>query len=183
MATVSKKSKSKSKKKGMSATKRNYFWDIGIALGFLIAFNPDATGYAIHEWLSLGLLAGLIAHVVFHWKWVVSVTKKFFGKLPRATRINYVINGGLALSFIMAGVSGFAISESITPLFGFSGGGNFWENIHELSANLSLLLVGAHVLMHWKWIVNNTKKYLWGGNKPKAKKQPMPTPTTSVSKP
>ena len=150
----------KTKKKGMSATKKNYMIDIAIALGFLVVFNPDATGIAIHEWLSLGLFAGLITHVILHWKWVVSITKKFFGKLPRQTRINYLINGGLALAFITTGFSGFAISESITPLLGFSSAGGFWEGIHEAAANLSMLLVVSHVALHWKWNVNNTKKYI-----------------------
>lgn len=174
----------KTKKKGMSATKRNYFIDIAIALGFLVVFNPDATGYAVHEWLSLGLFAGLVAHVALHWKWVVSITKKFFGKLPRQTRLNYVVNGGLALAFIMTGISGFAISENITPLFGFSGGGRFWEGIHETAANLSMILVGSHVLLHWKWIVNNTKKYLLkNGPSKKTRRplQPMPQPDVVAS--
>jgi hypothetical protein len=42
----------------------NLIIDILIGIGFLIAFAPDKTGLAIYEWLSLGLLGGLITHVL-----------------------------------------------------------------------------------------------------------------------
>ncbi|MCA9939023.1 MAG: hypothetical protein KC418_10285, partial [Anaerolineales bacterium] len=58
------------RKWGISPTKRNLIWDIGIGLGFLVVFNQDMTGKTLHEWLAMALFAGVIAHIIFHWKWV-----------------------------------------------------------------------------------------------------------------
>lgn len=156
--------KARPKKKRMSATKRNLMWDMGIGLGFLMVFFQEITGETLHEWLALALFAGLIAHVAFHWKWVVNITKRFFSaKLPRKTRINYLVNGGLAAAFVGMGVTGMLISESVMPALGLGvGGGELFEELHEAASNFALLMVGSHVLLHWKWIWTNSKKYLWG---------------------
>jgi hypothetical protein len=65
-------------RRGISTTKRNLIWDIGIGLGFLVVFKQDITGGTLHEWLAVALFAGVIAHIIFHWKWVVNITKRFF---------------------------------------------------------------------------------------------------------
>jgi len=149
------------RKKRVSPTKRNYFIDIGIALGFLTVFSQDITGDTLHEWLGLALFVGLITHVLLHWKWVINITKRFFSKkLNLKTRLNYIVNGSLLLGFVMMGVSGLAISESVMPLIGMGNGPGFWEGIHEAASSFTLLLVISHVLLHAKWVITNTKKYL-----------------------
>ena len=151
----------KQQKRGISPTKRNLIWDIGIGLDFLVVFKQDLTGKTLHEWLAMALFAGVIAHIIFHWKWVVNITKRFFtAKLPPQTRLNYVINGGLAGAFVLMGVSGLMISESIMPIIGLGDAGGFWKDIHEIASNLALAAVGAHVLLHWKWLWVNGRKYL-----------------------
>ena len=151
----------KQRKKSMSPTKRNYFVDIGIALGFLIVFSQEITGETLHEWLGLALFVGLFTHLLLHWKWVVNITKRIFSKkLNHKTRLNYMINGGLLMSFVMMGVSGLMISESVMPLIGLGNGPDIWESIHEAVSNFTLLMVLSHLLLHTKWIIANTKKYL-----------------------
>ncbi|MCP5099798.1 MAG: DUF4405 domain-containing protein [Chloroflexi bacterium] len=162
-AIIQKTSKAK---KRMSATKRNLIWDLGIGLGFLSVFLQDITGETLHEWLGLALFAGLITHVIFHWKWVVNITKRFFSaKLPRKTRINYLVNLGLAAAFVSMGVTGLMISESVMPAFGLGNGGELFEELHEAASNFTLLMVGTHLFMHWKWIWVNGKKYLFSGHR------------------
>ena len=149
------------RKKRISPTKRNYFVDIGMALGFLTVFSQEMTGETLHEWLGLALFVGLITHILLHWKWVINITKRFFSKkLKPKTRLNYIVNGGLLLGFVMMGVSGLAISESVMPLIGMGNGPGFWEDIHEAASSFTLLLVISHVLLHAKWVITNTKKYL-----------------------
>ena len=154
------------KKKGINATKKNYFWDIGIATGFLLVFSQEITGETLHEWLALALFAGIITHIIFHWKWIVNISKRFFSpKLNRKTRMNYIVNGGLAFAFIMMGMTGLMISEAIMPQFGLGHGGDLWEELHEAAGSFALIMVGTHALLHWKWILTNTKKYLFGGRR------------------
>ena len=153
----------KKRKRGISAAKRNFYWDMGIGLGFLAVFSQEITGETLHEWLGLALFAGLLAHVIFHWKWIVNMTKRFFtAKLPAKIRLNYLINAGLVGSFVLMGLSGLMISESVMPILGLGNGGGLWESLHEAASNLTLTAVVAHVLLHWKWLLTNGKKYLLG---------------------
>ena len=149
------------KKRGMSATRRNLYWDIGLAVGFLAVFSQEITGETLHEWLGLALFVGLFAHVAFHWQWIMTITKRFFSKkIPTKTRVNYLVNAGLAVAFVLMGLSGLMISESVMPIFGWGNGGSIWEGVHEAASNLTLAAVVGHVLLHWKWWLVNGKKYL-----------------------
>ena len=148
----------------MSTSKRNLFWDIGMTASFIAVFSQDITGETLHEYLALGLFVGLIAHLLFHWKWLINITKRILSpKLPRKTRLSYLIVGGLAAAFSIMCISGLMISEAIMPNFGLGNAGGLWEDLHEASSNFALLMVITHVLQHWKWILTNSKKYLLGG--------------------
>jgi hypothetical protein len=89
----------------MNQAKINYWIDIGIGLSFLVSFVagiikwpglmaklgvryaslPLRTLTFLHDWG--GLLLGLFAllHIIFHWRWICSMTKSFFKK--KKTRI------------------------------------------------------------------------------------------------
>ena len=150
------------KKKRMSPTKRNLILDIVIGLGFLLVYTQDITGETLHEWLALSLFAGLITHLILHWKWVVNVTKRIFSpKLNRKTRLSYFAILGTTLSFVFMGISGLLISESVMPALGFGVGNEAFEDLHEAASNMTLLFVGIHLLQHWKWIWTNSKKHLF----------------------
>ena len=70
------------KKRKLNITKTNLLVDILIFMGFLIALNPDATGNTVHEWLSLSLAGGITAHLLMHWKWIVTNFKKYVLRRP-----------------------------------------------------------------------------------------------------
>ena len=59
-------------------------------------------------------------------------------------------------------LSGFMISESVLPFLGISLPRNFaWRSLHELSTNLFLVLLGLHTALHWNWIVDTFKRYVF----------------------
>ena len=85
----------------MSKIKLNYWIDVGLAISFFICFITGlikwpglinligVSAYKIlyiknisvlHDWsgLIMGLL--VLVHLVLHWKWIVVVSKKMFGK-------------------------------------------------------------------------------------------------------
>ena len=142
-------------------TKTNLFVDIVIFLGFLVASQPALTGTTIHEWFALSFAAVAITHLLLHWDWIVNITKTFFQKLIHESRLNYVLNTLLFTAMTAAMLSGIMISKSVLATFGIVlDAGQAWRGIHSLSANLSLLLVGLHFAMHWKWIVNSVQRYI-----------------------
>lgn len=41
----------------------------------------------LHTWASLIMIAGVLLHIILHWKWIVCVTKQIFAKPePRLLR-------------------------------------------------------------------------------------------------
>ena len=84
----------------MNQAKINYWIDVGIGISFLVSFVagiikwrslmvklgvnyaslPLRTLSFLHDWG--GLLLGFFAllHIIFHWKWICSMTKSFFKK-------------------------------------------------------------------------------------------------------
>ena len=149
------------KTKKMSKTKRNVLVDIGLLGIFLATLSPEATGLAIHEWLGISFGAAVAGHILLHWKWVFSMTKRIFGKLPLQARINYLLNALLLADVLLVAYSGITISEVAAPgLISSAGSSRLWLGIHEASANMAMVLVGAHLALHWRWIFSMLKKFL-----------------------
>lgn len=148
--------------KRASATKRNLVVDVAVLAAFLIAGAPRLTGMTIHEWLGIAFGAAIVTHLLLHWQWIVAVTRRFFARMPGGTRLNYILNILLFIAITVVIFSGLLISESALPLFGIQlQAGGAWKLIHGLAADLSVLIVGLHVALHWRWIANALKTYVW----------------------
>ena len=142
--------------------------DIGTFLAFLITMDPRFSGLAIHEWLSIALAATIIVHLLMNWDWIVNVTRRLFSMGSGASRMNYVLNWLLFIDGILIMLSGIMISEAVVPALGFTLPMSFsWRRLHDMSANLSLLIMGLHLAMHWNWIVTTFKRVFLNGGKKK----------------
>lgn len=147
-------------KKRMSPTVVNYLLDMTIFLAFLVAMDPHSTGIAIHEWLSLAFGAAIITHLLLHWSWLVGITRRLFGRITGEARINYLLNWLFFIDMTVIIFTGIMISESALPAIGITPAHSFaWRSLHDLSANLALPILGLHVALHWRWIVNTTKNF------------------------
>ncbi|NJN19857.1 MAG: DUF4405 domain-containing protein [Oscillochloris sp.] len=137
----------------------NLLFDTVVFVGFLAATAPNFTGLAIHEWLSLAVAAAIITHLLLHWNWIVGVTRRFFGKATWGSRVNYLLNGLLFVAFTTVIFTGVMISEAALPLFGIRfERETLWMQLHRLASDASVLLIGLHVALHWRWIVNMTRR-------------------------
>ncbi|MCX6059356.1 MAG: DUF4405 domain-containing protein [Chloroflexi bacterium] len=145
----------------MSKTNRTkLLLDISTFAAFLVAMDPRTSGIAIHEWLTIALGATVVVHLLLNWNWIVEVTKRLFakGKGLNGARTNYILNWLLFVDGILIMLSGIMISEAVVPAFGLTLPMNFaWRSLHDLSANISLLLMGLHITLHWNWIVSTFK--------------------------
>jgi len=143
-------------------TKLKLSLDILIFIAFLIAMEPRSSGITIHEWLATSLIAVLVVHLLLSWDWITSLTRRFIGKLNSQSRINYVLNWFLFIDGSIIMLSGFMISESLMPYLGIQLPRNFaWRGLHEFSTNLFILLLGIHTALHWNWVVDNFKRYVF----------------------
>ena len=102
----------------LSSTVRNLLVDTAIFAGFLLATDPHATGQTIHEWLGIAFGAAIITHLLLHWKWIVSVVRRFFSKLPGQVRINALLNSLLFIAMTLIIFSGIMISKVVLSTFG-----------------------------------------------------------------
>jgi len=144
-----------------SSTLRNLLVDGAIFAGFLLATDPRATGQTIHEWLGLAFGVGIITHLLLHWKWIFSVVRRFFSKLPGQVRINSLLNSLLFIAVTLMIFSGIMISKVVLSTFGLSGSHDMiWRWLHSSATDAALIIVGLHVALHWKWIVSTIKRYV-----------------------
>ena len=165
----------------MKSLKTNFWLDLLIFAGFLAALQPRMTGIAVHEWFTLAATATLIIHVLLHWDWVVGVTKKFFSNTFHISRLNYIVNLLLFMGFVTVITSGLAISRSVLPTFGLQiDASRTWRGIHNLSSNLTLLLVAVHFALHWSWVKNTFVRLLVKPFQRQAH-QSQPQPVNAVS--
>ena len=143
------------------STKTNLILDFTIFAAFLVAFEPALTGLAIHEWLSLAFTAALITHLLFHWKWIVTLAAQFLRNLFHASRLNFVVDVLFFIAMTITMFTGVMISRSIMPFFGFAMPENSpWRFLHSMAADLSMITLGIHFALHWNWIVSAVKRHV-----------------------
>ncbi len=143
-------------------TKTKLVIDVILFGAFLIAMEPRSSGIAVHEWLATSLLVVVMIHLLLSWDWIVQITRRFFGKTNNQSRLNYLLNWLLFMDGTVIMLSGFMISEAVLPSLGISLPRNFaWRSLHDLSANLFLLLLGLHTALHWNWVVDALQRYVF----------------------
>ncbi len=144
-------------------TKTKLAIDILIFFGFLIAMDPRSTGVALHEWLTVASMAAIITHLLLNWDWIVQLTKRFFTLPVLRPRINYALNLLLFIDLVLIMYTGIMISESFVPFFGLSLPMDFsMRRLHDTTANIFVLLLGLHTALHWDWILNAFRRYVFG---------------------
>ena len=140
----------------MSKGKRNWLIDVVLFIGFLLTFFLDLTGLSGHQWLGIGVGIFAFYHLLIHWKWVLTVTKRFFGRTSGKSRLYYLIDWSLLLSGAIIGISGLIISTWFNiNLVNYL----FWKNIHIYSSIAGLVIILIKIATHWRWIVKTASRY------------------------
>ena len=124
----------------MDKHKSNWWIDLALSGLFWISFFPDFTGLALHEWLGIAAIALAVWHLIVHWKWVETVTLRFFSRAPAQARIHYLADLGVMLGFLMILATGLLISTWLDlPLYDFAA----WTHIHLMVSVFTLAMVVA----------------------------------------
>ncbi len=150
------------KPRKMSANQIKLYSDMVLFIGFVLVNIPQATGIPFHEWISFVFIIPLVLHILLDWKWVINVTLRLFKKLPGEVRFNHFWDLLIFIMMVFAMFTGVVISEAALPALGINVVIDpFWTAMHDISANLLMILIGVHLAMHWSWIVSMTKRYLF----------------------
>ena len=142
----------------MKKNKVHWWIDIVLLAVFWISFFPDLTGLEIHEGLGIAaiMLTGL--HLMLHWKWVETVTLRFFSQTSSQARTFYMIDLGILLGFFMILITGLMISTWLDlPLYDFAA----WTRIHLMVSIFTLLMVVLKLILHWRWISAAARRYVF----------------------
>jgi hypothetical protein len=133
--------------------------DLLMAVVFVLLFNKMAVaGLQFHEIAGLAICAAFILHIAINWKWVRQVSLKLFSRnLNFKTRLGYIIDLLLLISFAFIIISGVLISKVVFPSLRVSSSIPF-QMLHISVSYLTLLLVGIHIGLHWNWAMNVFKK-------------------------
>ncbi|OKO88451.1 hypothetical protein BRO54_3653 [Geobacillus proteiniphilus] len=133
--------------------------DLSMAITFVLLMNPKVfNGLPFHEMAGLVIAVAILIHIGLNYRWVINTTKKIFAlELPRKTRFSFLLNILLLISMTTVIVSGILISRVVFPNLAIEGN-HFVRGIHDLSANMTLALVGLHIGVHWQWIMSTCKK-------------------------
>jgi hypothetical protein len=128
--------------------------DIIMAITFVLFFNKRVLGgLAFHE--IAGLVIGVVffTHVLLNWRWVKNVTLRLFdSKISVKTKVGYVLNLLLLISMAFIILSGIFISKVVFPNLDVSNERGF-KISHIPISYLALLIVAAHIGLHWNWIM------------------------------
>jgi len=133
--------------------------DLSLAITFVLLMNPRVfNGLPFHEIAGTVIGMAILVHIGLNYRWVMNTTKKIFStELPKKTRIGFFLNVLLLLSMVAVIVSGILISRVLFPNLALEGN-RFVREIHDVSSNMTLALVGLHLGLHCQWIVGVSKK-------------------------
>ncbi len=141
----------------MKTNKNQNKWliDAGLFAGFMIMFWLDLTGVALHQWLGVAIGVLVVYHLVTHWKWVKTVTERFFKRTSQQARLFYLLDAGLGSGFALILATGLVISTWFSLSMD-----NYvaWKNVHILSSIAVLFLLVVKIGAHWRMIMQTARK-------------------------
>jgi hypothetical protein len=142
----------------MSARARLWL-DLALFGALFLAYNPAWTHIAVHEWLSVIIIVPLLFHVIINWDQTLQILRRF-AEIVRATpKVNLVVDAGLFLAAVTVTLSGLMVSQAVAGAFGISVTPTaLWIRVHSISADATIALLLVHFVLHWRWIVNATRR-------------------------
>lgn len=143
-------------------TLKNFGVDIALFLMFIVDMNTGFTGIPVHEWLGIVFGGALIYHLLLHWHWITSVSRKLLHRLPAIQRLRYLVDLLFFITMVVVVVTGLWISEVAMPELGLPAPRSFfWRQLHHVSSEWIVWLVGLHLALSWGWITNAWTRCIW----------------------
>lgn len=124
--------------------------DVVMLVVYAIVSLPSVTGVAVHEWLSLGVVAFLLVHASRRLGRVLPA-KTAEGRAPLSAghKGRLVLDMLLLVALAVTAVSGVMISGAVLPSFGlYMQGYHFWDPLHAVSAKVLLALLLVHFALN-----------------------------------
>lgn len=146
-----------------------YALDLVMGFTFVLLFDTHASGMTVHEIAGLFMGGAYFTHIALNWRWVRKVTLQLFDRrLKGKVRLGYLLNTLLLVFMTITVGTGILTSRVVLPALNRED--IAWFRIAHLTLPFILLiLIGAHIGLHWNWVVHMTKRllkrrqsYAWG---------------------
>ncbi|MBI9048038.1 MAG: DUF4405 domain-containing protein [Anaerolineaceae bacterium] len=137
--------------------KQVFYWflDLIILVLLVVEYKMDWTGLQWHELLGIAMFGLMLLHLSTHWRWVVSVTGKVLQSISNKACFCYVVDFLLLFLFSSIILTGLIISTLLNLTLNHY---DFWRFLHVSVSYLTVVVMGLKIALHWKWIVNTTKR-------------------------
>ena len=106
----------------------------------------------------------VLAHLLFSWSWIASISRRLFTAESARARINYLLNLALFAAVTAVIFSGILISQKAVPALT---GANIppkmdwrWDTLHNEFSNFVMVLSGLHIAVNWDWVLAAAEKLL-----------------------
>ena len=135
--------------------KINWWIDVLLFIGFILAFLLDVTGLPLHQWGGVFICVLAVYHLLRHWKWVVNILKRFYTKGIGQQRLRFAIDLILLLGFECILLTGLLISSWFDlPLENYL----LVRNVHVIGSITTLLALLLKIALHVRWIAATARK-------------------------
>lgn len=132
--------------------------DLAMLITFTLFFNKMVLGMALHEIIGIAIGGVVLIHCGLNFRWIKAITLKLFSKdIKLRTRIIYILDVALLIDILAIIISGLSISRVVCPWLRLSWLPNL-KGVHMFASYLILIIIGIHLGLHWKWVMNTFKK-------------------------
>lgn len=133
----------------------------------------------LHVWGGIAMILIALVHIAVHWRWFQGMVRRTWNELtgrcacfnPRG-RWNLILNLVVGISFVLTAISGIYLlfvpggRYAVDPLILFTR--RTWDLIHTWAGILFIGAAVTHLVIHWRWIVNVTRKVLGTATPPRS---------------
>lgn len=136
-----------------------FAFDLSVGVAALALFSVNFPGLVLHELIGLAFAVAAVVHIALSWDWAVGTTRRCLKSLSGQLRLTWLVNAALFISMTTVIASGLVISEVVLPRASVANAG-FWHLLHTQSSNASLALVGLHLGLNWRWVVDTCRRHV-----------------------
>jgi len=146
-------------------TKKKVVIDIAMTILYLLLMNLALTGVLMHEVAGIGIIGLFAAHLMINRQWIGSVASHFTENIGFKAKAMFVLNALLLGTMSITIVSGVLISEQLFPFISasFASSLSVLLSLHAVFSWLTLGILIAHTLVHWRWIASLIRRLVPAG--------------------
>lgn len=128
-------------------------FDIALFIIWVVLMAYSLTGAFLHELIGLISVGLILLHIVFNYKWVLSVSKKVFSSRFSMNSFKYLLDFVLLFMLLFVGISGILISKKILFMI-YASDLSLWIYLHHVSAYITMIAISVHIGIHGKMILS-----------------------------